>query len=232
MVAFRSASSDFEQPRSLQHLVDDAEQHADVKVKRALSPPPPRRRPRARRPTRSQPQWVSRSHAAASTKCIIMRLASFLLITGVLCAHGFIHSALAPAHGAFPRPAAVACVSPPLQPARYSIASQSAPGPSQTFAFALVLPQSVLVARMLCAGVGVPVSRRCKTVQLLAVPRVCASKSDFAAESSTKRARRRRWSRWVHYDAARCKAAVWRMHKRSRCGFLHGLHGGKKQNFL
>jgi hypothetical protein len=33
-----------------------------------------------------------------------MRLASFLLIFGVLCARGFIHSALAPAHGSLPRP--------------------------------------------------------------------------------------------------------------------------------
>jgi hypothetical protein len=40
MVTFRSASPDVEQPRSSQHLADDAELHADVKVSPARSPPP------------------------------------------------------------------------------------------------------------------------------------------------------------------------------------------------
>lgn len=233
MVAFRSASSDFEQPRSLQHLVDDAEQHADVKVKRVLSPPPPPRRPRprpcpcARRPTRPQSQWVSRSHAAASTSCISMRLASSLLIIGVLCARGFIHSALAPAHGSLPRPA----VSPPLQLARCSFASQSALRPSQTLAVALALPQSTRTRARSLPGC-------CAQTLVFPFPGVVKLCWPFPASARAKAS-----SLWKLEQNARGGAGQdWfitmqrvagrRMHTRSRCGFLHGLHGGKKQNFL
>ena len=196
MVAFRSSSSDFEQPRSLQHLVDDAEQHADVKVKRVLSPPPPPRRPhtrtRTRRPTRPQSQWVSRSHAAALTSCISMRLASFLLIIGVLCA-ARLHPQRACSGSSTARllQRMAPCLAPQPSPASrrhfnsrlvHSPRNQRS-GPRKPLQSLSPCRRAPAPARAHCphADVGVPVSGRCKTV--LAVPRVCASKSEFAVET-------------------------------------------------